>query len=426
MSLFFFCIIGIIILYTLFYTKDFFSPARFFILLYALLLGVYFLQLSKLQTPWCFTTHLLLWGSMLTFIGGTQICVLLFQIKNPLFTFSFGNIKASLQEDARNLNWNHFSLVTNTCIVIFILSYAVAFILTKEIPAFSRYPDVARLNFLSASLPTNIGLFMGPMAMMLLFEVILFRPGQLKEKTMMFVLMGILVLLYGSIVTRTDMFRVMFFAVLLYHYGKKNLSLKHLSILAVTGVILFMIMFFIRTSTETFETFSTFLKMRLPPKLFWASNIYAYVVNNFWNFDFAVQKYVEGNSSYPFGYGFYLLRSFFFLTQTEGFFIGTYGMESIMNPMITRIESLNTIVYVWHLYKDFGPIGVFGLSFLFGALLSIFYHNTISKPSLVRIGIWSIFIGMIFLSFLNATWEFWFIYLNIFIILLAHRKIQLS
>jgi hypothetical protein len=86
---------------------------------------------------------------------------------------------------------------------------------------------------------------------------------------------------------------------------------------------------------------------------------------------------------------------------------------------------LSGIQVTWHFYKDFGVIGIFILSFTVSLIFHFFYANTIHMPSLFRISILGIAMGLLFFSFFQAVWEFWFVYLNAAIMALAHRKFKL-
>jgi hypothetical protein len=151
--------------------------------------------------------------------------------------------------------------------------------------------------------------------------------------------------------------------------------------------------------------------------------MYAYAVNNFWNFDFAVRKYVEGAFSYPRQWGFSLVRSGLCLLTLEFPWAQSNGFDSIMNESVTMLKGLNTIVYHWHFYKDFGPFGVFFLPLLFGMIITVFYVNTMHFPTLSRMAVWAQVAPLIVFSFSFALWEFWYVFANLAVIAAAHRRL---
>ena len=101
--------------------------------------------------------------------------------------------------------------------------------------------------------------------------------------------------------------------------------------------------------------------------------------------------------------------------------IKTFGYDTIMNGMVTRAKGLNTVVYVWHFYKDFGTIGVFGMTLFGGLWTAKFHKNLLFSPSLKQLSLWGCVIGAVVLSFHIPSWELWFFLVNILVLVYAHR-----
>ncbi|MGB7566962.1 MAG: O-antigen polymerase [Chitinivibrionales bacterium] len=404
--------------------KDFFSPVIFFIILYSLLLAINSLNLSSVQISWSPTSQLLFWGSVALFIGGCASITVLANIKFQPFAISFPAIRADLRRDAQTIDWKRFQTVWLICAVIFFFAYARSYMITGEIPLFSKSPESSRLHFFGASFLSNYAIHFAPPSMMLGIEILLFMQGRKKQKILVFIVSLSILFLYGTIVTRTDIFRFALFGVILYHYGKKNLSLKHIAVLLFAGAALFVMFSLIRVSHTATQAFLATSHLRMPKEYGWASNFYGYVANNFWNFDYAVRKFYDNNQSYPYGYGFYLFRSLFAVTFMEGPFSQMFGFQDIFNSEITRIKGWNTIIFTWHLCKDFSFYGLFLFSLFLGMSSMMYYCNTFIKTTLFRTSLWALIIGLIFLSFINAVWEFWMIPMNILFFALAHGKLK--
>jgi hypothetical protein len=289
------------------------------------------------------------------------------------------------------------------------------------LPMFAANSDKARIDFLSNSMIIMYGWFFGPLSLMLYCEIWWFGIVSRKKKIIAGLVSIVTLLMYLVLVTRLDLFRFFIFAIILFHYGIGNIDLKKAVLIFVGGVSLFMLAVFSRFEQAGIETFMTYMKLDIPVKYAWFSNIYAYVVNNFWNMDYAFTKFVDGTEYYPLSWGFELIRPIIFVTNLTRDFVLAYGFDTIYNDQVTKVSGLNTIIYVWHFYKDFGAFGVFFLTSLFGLLCSVFYVNTLLKPTLLRIAIFSIFVGFIFFSFFVPLWNFWFVYLNIFVYIIAHQ-----
>ena len=402
--------------------QDIFSPGRFFVLTYSLLLSISCLNLSAIQSPWGLSTSLLFWGSCSVFISGGTI---VFLLKKTLYPFSgppLNSVKRLIEEDAKKINWMWFLGVWAVCVLLFAFIYFFGFLYTGIVPILSVNPDKARLTFLNSHIIVSVGWFFGPLSLMLATEIVFWANLDKRIKTIVIAFSCLVLALYLTLVTRLDLLRYFLFAIVLFHYGKKRLSLKHFFLLFTIGFGFLLIMSFSRIKYESMSSFATGIKIKMPKQFLWAATGYAYIANNFWNFDYAVQKYIDGNSFYPRSFGFELLRPLFFFSHLEGPVSSLHGFDSLYNESVVKVRGLNTVLFIWHFYKDFGLWGMFLLIFFLGCGLGIFYQNTMERPTLLRLCLWAVFIGMIFFSFMVPLWSFWFTYLNVGVFLLAHKK----
>jgi hypothetical protein len=169
------------------------------------------------------------------------------------------------------------------------------------------------------------------------------------------------------------------------------------------------------------------IKVRLPRNIAWASGFYAYLANDFWNMNYAFATYAEGSASHPHSFGLGMLRAITAnILRIEPALITTYGYDTIMNPMATRVTGLNTVVYVWHIWKDFGAVGVFAVPLAAGVLFSKFHLNSLLKPTMFRFSMYGGLLAIVVLSFHFPIWELWFFHVNLLMIALAHKKISFS
>lgn len=414
------------ILAALAFRQDIFAPARIYLIIYSLLLAINSLNLSTIQVPWCAATHIFFWGASVMFLAGASLIGLAGKSKFPTWKLDFPKVRSALKADAGSLDWNWFSKVLIASTAIFVVSYIVSFIKTGEIPAFSSTPDDARLAFSSATFLTYYGLYFGPISLMLSAELIMFgshKGWRLKGHYLAF---GIVLLLYLTIITRFDIFRFLIFLVILYHYGRNNLKLWHLVTVLLAILIVFFSASLIRLNGDAIGALNESIKVKLPRNIAWASGFYAYLANDFWNMNYAFERFTDGNHIYPHSLGLGMMRALtFFTLRIEPGLIETFGYDTVMNTMAERVQGLNTVVYVWHIWKDFGPVGVFIVPLVGGILLGKFYLNSLLKPTLFRISMWGCLIAIVILSFHFPIWELWFFYINILMIALAHKRITL-
>ena len=403
--------------------RDLLSPVRIYVGIYSLLLSIYSLNLSRLQTPWSQTTLMLFWGANALFLGGAFLVAMIGRIKFPDWRFDFGRIRQALREDARTVDWEWFFKLWKIAAAVFVVCFAGATMITGSVPILSDNPDKARLAFFSASLPTNYGIFFGPLAMMMAVEMLLFAGLGRGRKFLVIAVTLVLFLLYMAIITRYDIFRFFIFAIVLYNYGRRNLGFVHLGAGTAALAVIFVIGMLVRVNSDTIQSFNEIIQVKLPKHLAWASNPYAYLANDFWNLDYAIRKFADGNDHYPLQYGFGLLRGPLTLIFMEGPLTQAYGFDTIMNESIEKIKGLNTIVYVWSLYKDFGALGVFGITLAASVTLCLFYGNTMRRPTILRVSLWGLLVPAVLLSYHAALWEYWFWYFNMAWFLLAHRRL---
>lgn len=406
--------------------RDLLSPVRIYVSIYSLLLALYSLELSRLQTPWSQTTSMLFWGANFLYLAGAFLVHMTARISFPDWRFDFGAIKAGLFADARTVDWEWFYKVFKVCSWVFVASFAGSAFITGVIPVLADHPDKARMVFFSASLLTNYGIFFGPLALMLSVELLLFAGLRRERRIKVIAVAVVLFLLYMTIITRYDIFRFFLFAIVFYHYGKKNLGFGHLALGFLALAAIFMVGFLVRVNTDSIEAFNEIIKIKLPKHLAWASNFYSYLANDFWNLDYAIRKFEDGNDYYPRQWGFGMFRGLLNTLHLEGPLIQMFGFDSIMNESIEKVKGLNTIVYVWSFYKDFGIFGVYFLTLAGSLAFNLYYANTMLKPSLLRLALWALFVPAVLLSYHAALWECWFWYFNMAGVLVAHRRLGLT
>jgi oligosaccharide repeat unit polymerase len=423
MGIFFLTIFLLCVTYAEFRRHDFFSPANIFILLYSLLLFINSFGLSRYQTAWSSTSVIFFAGSLGIFLAAISIVKLHFNLNNA-GAIDFVSIRTSTFEEARGLDWQWFSNWIYISGAIYLIGFIEAYTISKQIPLFSTNPEVARVRFVLDTRFFVYAWLFGPPTFMLSFEYLLLSTQSLIKKVPVIIFTVIVAAAYFALVTRVDLFRFFVFALLLFHYTKKRISARTLFVFCIFLLAIFFSFYLIRMRDLT----SLFLKSRdikahFPSGLEWLSVVYTYIVNNFWNFDFGIRRYYDGLGYYPHEYGYQLFGPVLQLLLVAAPIAHSYGFDGVFNESIVMVKGLNSVIFPWPLLKDFGPFGLFAFSFIYGILVSYFYYNTVlRRPSLTRIGIWSIIAGMLIFSFVAAFWATWVPYMNIALVLLAHGK----
>jgi oligosaccharide repeat unit polymerase len=427
MTAFFITVFLVALFSTVWGKKDFFSPVRLYIFAYSFYLAINSLLLSRLQIPWSSTTHMLFWGATFLFIAGGILVAMAHRIKNPSYKPDFSAVRESIQQNAREVDWDWFVRVWFFCIGLYLVSYAVGVLQIGKIPIFSESPDDDRLKLLTSNMFTGVGIYFGPLSLMMGSELVLFAHLTGRRKKICYCLLVIVFALYFSIVTRVELLRFVVFTMILYHYGRKNLGLPQLGLFFLCGAALFAGIFLIKIgSINAIGEINRMVALRMPAKFLWASQIYSYIAANFWNMDFGFRKFIDNFNYHPQSWGFELFRSLFFLLRLETPMEYTFGFDGIFNASIMKVSGYNSTVFLWHFYKDFGTFGAFFQTFVFGLLLAILYQNSMSKPTLFRICLWAIMVNIIILSITAPLWAFWFTHMNILMLAIAHKKLSIG
>lgn len=120
------------------------------------------------------------------------------------------------------------------------------------------------------------------------------------------------------------------------------------------------------------------LKLALDP-------VYAYVANNLWNLDFALNR-MDGPMGHPVSWGYGTLQGLtFYLNQNEKI-EKSMGFDGLLNEASQKVFGLNTVSYQWTLYRDFGVALSLILLVMLGFVASRAYLDAMAKKT--RIGMY--------------------------------------
>jgi oligosaccharide repeat unit polymerase len=428
MTFLFASIIAGTVFYTLYLKRDFFHPARIYILLYSLLFAVYSLHLCRFQDPWSSTTHMLFWGGVLCFLGGGAILTVYVRnlhLAGEVHQLQVPFVTEKLAQSEHRTDWNWFLKVTFVIFAVFVLTYLYVFLQTGIIPINSDNPNQDRFLYLGGSTFGAHASASGTLVMMLSAEVLFLKHTTRTQKLLALFMFIVSFVLYFTLVTRMPLVRSFIYIAVLYHYIKKEISIRTILFFTLLAVMLFGIGLIIRVDISEFSELAQNLRMNISNKYLLFINPYAYAVNNIWNLDFAFKKFVDGTYAYNFSYGFEFFRGFLSYIRFENPLMNTYNFDTLYNESVTKVSGLNTIIYIWHFYKDFGLFGMFFVSLLLSMAIHTFYFNSMLSPSHFRIAFFGLIISMIFFSFMIPLWSFWNIYYEAAVIMIAHKAVKI-
>lgn len=112
------------------------------------------------------------------------------------------------------------------------------------------------------------------------------------------------------------------------------------------------------------------LKLALDP-------VYAYVANNLWNLDFALNR-MDGPMGHPFSWGYGSLQGLTFYLKQNTKIEETMGFDGLLNEASQKVFGLNTVSYQWTLYRDFGMTLSLALLVFLGFVASRMYLDGVN------------------------------------------------
>jgi len=394
-SLISFIVCIIIVLLSLKSNIDLLSPARVFIFVWAIVLGITNLKLSRLQFDW--TTEI--WIQILigpaAFLTGVFIIYIINFGKKVYDLSSLRKLKTLSKLDTTKL----FKIVL-LLYSLFIISYLILYFKVGNIPVLAAKPWLARRDFTMF----GIGLFMHNVFLIVILTVIYFLLEKKNKKKRIVLLIGTFtsVLLYSATLQRYQIILSIFSVLLLLYYKSNKINYK-----SIVGIGFLVIGFFYLISSFRLGELVLFIiykisKMKFSPHYAVFTEPYMYISMNLENYAHGIKKLND------FSYGFY---TFDFLTALSGL---KHWMQEyfhlVQNPYLISIN-FNTYTAFWAYYRDFGILGIFFIPFLAGILISNLYYSFKKIPSIKKLAFYSMFLYVVIFSFFNSAASFlWFFY----------------
>lgn len=402
-------IVVALVLENVFRKSDFFSPVRLYVFFHATTLGIAFLALDRLMTPFQPFTWLVYLGSGACYITGVVSMNLLrglrgSQISRPIELAAY--------------NWRRHFLFSFILFALFVWGMFYAYHGSGGFPLTSKHKLVALKHFFAVNWTASMMLSQGGVVMALFFMV-LYRPGRLpKLFRISFWLMTAAGVLFAYALSRIGFMFFAIFALVFYHQAIRRISMIKMSSFFFLLITAFLVTTYLKIA-EIGDKYS--LDLTSPKALKIALRMpYNYVANNYWNLDFALNP-ENYRDRHPTTYGFTQASGLLDMIVLPGGNIGPSlreggGYEDPFHvPSIKRM-GLNTMTYQWGLYKDFGLVGVFLLPYLFGMAFSFLYWRVREAPTLLNAAVYAFLAFVVSFSWFSAMWEiasfvFGFLYL---------------
>lgn len=340
---------------------DLMKPMNVYCLSQMSLLGIAYLKLNRAMTDFRLTTWLFWGGALVSFFAG---CLLL----DWAWRACGGPVLHSPLNPSKSYDWGkHVAL----CFVAFgffligvfgVISIAGNFILFTEHPGLwmGKNPKAGSLAIYFCSSPMVVGLF----------GVAAFKAWNPSRKLRIISRVMIPVTIALSFMTfpnRGTTFICVGILFVLYNYLHRKLSFLVVGIFSAVLLVAFVAIAMLRDQYSDNSVNGAVLGSALDLP-------YKYIANNYWNFDYALNPPSDrprGN----FTYGVDALFGIDDLVHIGSAIRTSNGWDSPYNESAEKVTGLNTVLYVWDAYKDFGVPGVILLPLFFGFLFTYIYRK---------------------------------------------------
>jgi oligosaccharide repeat unit polymerase len=381
---------------------DFLSPARIFLMLWTIVLGVVQLKFSHLQLLWSSFDWFVALVAIITFLFGIYISFII-NLDRPFLHVT--KIRASIRDAGINEK-NLFRFI-----IVYTFLYIICFIAEWQIegylPIFTSDPDRARIFFGIFGLhlivsSANVILF-------LVIQYFIFIKANYQKKGILILVFVLGLANYILIVQRYGFFILLMMAFCLFYYSGKKI--KPRTIISFTVIVIVVIVGI--QSIRVTELFNYYVfinsKMKFSPRYAELTIPYMYISMNIENF-VKYYSHIENHS-----FGFFTFDFLTALTGIKHWVAEYYNFEKFK----MYIGGYNTFPFFWPYYLDFGIAGLAVIPFIIGFIISEIYYYLHRNPSLVVLTLATVGFAVIMISFNSDPLTRLDMMFNFFVIVLA-------
>jgi len=380
--------------------SDLFSPARLFLLIWSIIIGLTELKLSWLQKEW----EIYSWTMLLISLSAMLLGMFTVFVIN--FNKSIKTIN-DIKEVIKNYNFdsNRMLRVVVYLFLAYIISYAIIYLTVGFIPLFTNDPNSARTKWSIFGFGLIIHAAPAVIYFALLFYLFIKRKVAIK-----LLLAFIMIVTLFSFILLLQRFTIVITIILLLvmlYYGTKKFKGSYLFAIASAFILLVYSISTIRTSQFFILYLYNEAKMKFDKSLAFLTEPYMYLVMNLENFANSVKQYDA------FTYGYFTFDFIWALTGLK------HPIAKISNfqefPFIVN-KSFNTYTMFFVYYRDFGVFGLLVFPFLIGFAISSIYYWMRRNPSLHSISVYGMCVFVILFTFFIPMLSWLHFVMNISII----------
>ena len=404
------CFLSVLVLLATIFRKntDAFSPARLFLIIWLIAIGLTDLKLSRYQKHWSDFSWIALLIPLFSTLTGMFI----------VYVINYGRTIKSVNSIRRLLKSHSINskLLFNYVTILFlayIFSYLVTYWVVGYITFFTSKPDLARRDWQLF----GFGLFVQSIPSILYLIVVYFVLIKSKTsiKFFLLILFVIAFISYLFLLQRYYIIFSLFISAVFLYYSTYKIRARNVLIFIPVLAVIFYWVSSIRLGRYAANYLYYLSKMKFSIKYSIFSEPYMYVVMNLENFAHAVEKLQN------FTYGIYTFDFLFAITGIKHTMAEYLHLKEYPD-LITG--SFNTYTMYFIFYRDFSFIGLCLIPLLFGMFFSGAYYKMKNSPSINSVSVYTIIVFLIVFSFFVPLMTFLHFVFNFIVIYLVTRIIS--
>jgi len=361
---------------------DIFHPARFWISLWTMVIGITLLNLSFYQREWSLRAWFIILSGVVAYPLGVLLDMYLYRYKVykkiPFLKIYINQINKK----------KAFRQVIYIGFILYSIAYLIEWKIEGYLPFFTIFRETQRQDFGVFGIHVIISIL--PILLLLIPEFLLLFNQSLLSKISYISIFLLGLVSYLFLMNRLFLFMLGFMIIIIFHYLHHRINIR----VVIITIIIFSFAFWGIGELRSTQFLGNFIynvsNMKYSEEYANFTGPYMYVAMNLENVAYGVDNLSNHH------YGVNTLDWIYAIMGLQES-LNDYLLVDKKNYLVTN--AFTTMSYMWYLYADFGILGVIFGSFFAGQLMSRLYNKMRVKPSLKLINLYAIFTFIVFLSF---------------------------
>lgn len=406
------CLLLLILLIITMFKKgtDIFSPARIFVIVWTLAIGLAELKLSGHQIQWNLFSWVVLLISLLSVLLGMFIIFVINLFKSVNTAISIRSIISQYKLDSDLL----FKLIL-LIFTFYIVSYLIIYGIVGFIPLFTSQPNLTRTKW--SVFGFGLIIHLAPTVIYFVILYYLTVHKMIGKKFIMGIVLFTTLFTFFLLVQRFSLVISIVLMMIFLYYGTYKFRPRNVLIIVFLLIIFMYGISTIRVSTLFIEYLYYSARMKFGPQFAFLTEPYMYIVMNLENFAKSVYHLND------FTYGYFTFDFVLALSGLKHWIAEYTYIEQF--PYIINAD-YNTYSMFFTYYRDFGLLGVFFIPFFLGMFVSILYYRMRRTPDINSISFYGMFLFVLIFSFFIPMLSWLHFILNLTVIYLCTKFVVIK